>query len=140
MVPHLAITDTDFAVRVGAPDDDLVVLVEDDYEGAAHGHALNPDVVLQFDFARPLKLTEDGGAPHVHDALVGDGGAGVPGGNLGEAVRPRVVAAFLLGGSRVDPHRPEHVLVRIVADLAEVVGSAGPELPPSTFARVVNEE
>ena len=42
--------------------------------------------------------------------------------------------------SRVDSHRAELVLVRIVSNLPKVVSSAGPELPAISFLHVVGEE
>ena len=70
MIPDFTVADSYFTVGVGAPHHNLGVLVDNDDEGATNVHALNLDIVLQFDFARPLELSENAGAPDIHDSLL----------------------------------------------------------------------
>ena len=78
MVPHFAITYTDLAVLVRAPDDNLVGLVNDSYEGATYMDTPHAYIVMQLNFARSFELTKDAGAPYVHDPLLCDSCARMP--------------------------------------------------------------
>jgi len=51
-----------------------------------------------------------------------------------------MLAQLILSDARVDSDRAELILIRIVADLAEVVGTAGPKLTATIFTLVVDEE
>ena len=55
-------------------------------------------------------------------------------------MRAAILAHFVLGGLRIDAHRAELVLIRIIADLTEVVCSTGPELPAVALSWIVSQE
>ena len=55
-------------------------------------------------------------------------------------MRAAILAHFVLGGLWIDAHRAELVLIRIIADLTEVVCSTGPELPAVALSWVVSQE
>ena len=136
----LAVADADFAVLVRAPDHDPVVLVDDDDEGSTNNDSVDLDVVLELDLARALEFAEDARAPHIHDAVFGHGCRGVPRRNLVEAVGALRLAVLVVGHARVDSHWREHILIRIVADLTEVVSSERPQLAPGALVWVLEQD
>ena len=78
MIPDFTVANSDLTVGIGAPHHYLGVLVDNDDEGATNVHALNLDIVLQFDLARPLKLSENAGTPDIHDSLLCDRSTSMP--------------------------------------------------------------
>ena len=70
-----------------APDHKLIVLIDNDKEGASYIDTLDPDIVLQFHFTRSFELTKNAGAPHVHNTFICDSRTGMPGRYLDESVR-----------------------------------------------------
>ena len=78
MIPDFTVADSDLTVGIGAPHNYLGVLVDNDDEGATYVHALNLDIILQFDFTRPLELSENAGAPDIHDSFLCDCSTSMP--------------------------------------------------------------
>ena len=55
-------------------------------------------------------------------------------------MRAAILAHFVLGGLRIDAHRAELVLIRIIADLTEIVCSTSPELTAVALSWIVSQE
>ena len=55
-------------------------------------------------------------------------------------MRAAIQAHFVLRGLRIDAHRAKLVLIRIIADLTEIVCSAGPELSAVALSWIVSQE
>ena len=54
-------------------------------------------------------------------------------------MRTTALTHLILWNSRIDPHGTELVLVRIVSNLSEVVGSEGPKLPAISLFSIIGE-
>ena len=59
---------------------------------------------------------------------------------LFEIVRAAILTHLVLGGPRVDPHWAKLILIGVIADLAKIVRSTGPELTSIALSWVVGEE
>ena len=55
-------------------------------------------------------------------------------------MRTAILAQFVLGHTWVNSYRAELVLIRIVADLAEIICPAGPQLTAPIFIIIVDKE
>ena len=139
MVSDFTVSDSDLTIWIWTPDDHFVILINYHYERSTNYHAIDADVVLKFNFSGSLKLAKDSLSPDVHDTFIGHCGWGVPCWYFRESVRSLDSVWFVFCSSWVDPNGWELVLWRIVADLAEIVGSKSPKFTSVAFAWVVQE-
>lgn len=140
MASNFTIAYSDLTIWIWSPNDDLAVLVNNYDEGASHFNTLNFDIVLELHFAWARELAKDTLAPHVHNAIFSHCGRSVPSWNLFKTVRTAILAQFVLGHTWVNSYRAELVLIRIVADLAEIICPAGPQLTAPIFIIIVDKE
>ena len=134
MVTHFAIPYSNFTIWVWAPDYSLVICIDDNEEWATNIDATNKDVVLQFDLPRPFEFSKYSCSPNVHLAIICDCSRGMPCRDLFEVVWSGIFRAFrIIWMARVNPDWLELILIWIIADLAKVICSTGPQLTTSIF-------
>lgn len=139
MVTDFLVTHTNLTVWIRAPDHYFIVLVYDYDESATYIDTLDTDVVLEFYLTGSFEFSKNSGAPNVHDSIFSDGCTCVPSWDLLEFMRTTALTHLILWNSRIDPHGTELVLVRIVSNLSEVVGSEGPKLPTISLFSIIGE-
>ena len=115
-------------------------MIHDHDESATDINALNLNIVLEFDLAGTFEFSKNASAPNIHDSFFGDGCTRVPSRYLLELVRSIALTHLIIWHSWIDSHGTELVLVRIVSNLSEVVGSKGPKLPTIPLLGIVSEE
>ena len=115
-------------------------MIHDHDESATDINALNLNIVLEFDLAWTFEFSKNAGAPNIHDSFFSDGCTRVPSRYLLELVRSIALTHLIIWHSWIDSHGTELVLVRIVSNLSEVVGSEGPKLPAIPLLGIVSEE